>query len=428
VARMLRRIANPPAELGEPAPGEPTATVSAARFILTWPRALLFAAALVLFAGGRGAWFLLALLAATLWASSHAVTAGLRGLRLGWRLLEDRAFAGGEARVQVRVHNPGRWPVPLLLLETRLPDGLHGSLRRLVTLPGRGTRGFELRIGALRRGAYRLGELRLSISDWLGLFEERALIPARTRLVVYPAPVPLPDLPLRRRLPTGPHRDPPSPFRDDLPAGVRPYVRGDPLAAVAWKASARRGELVVRDFPPVRDTTTWVFLDLCSEDWEPRQREPLCELAIAAAAAFVRREHAARRPVGLCTWAAEVEVGLGGPEARAGPAWLRLPARADPGQPRRLLDLLATVRHAPGGDFAGRLTQEARALPWGARAIVLVPRDTPEVWGACAAPAARGHPVTILCFERRLGRPAGLDGLRLPEVLEVSTRDGIAYR
>lgn len=428
MARVLRRIAGPPPDRGDPAPGEPTSSDPPARILLTWPRALLLAAALAVFAGGRGAWFLLVLLAVTLWASSRAVSLGMRGLRLGWRLPEDHAFAGGEARVQISVHNPGRWPVPLLLLEVRLPDGLHGTFRRLLTVPGRGVRTFEFRVGALRRGAYRLGEMRVSVSDWLGLFEEQARVPARARLVVYPPSVPVPDFSRLRRLPTGPRRDPPSPFRDDLPAGVRPYVRGDPLAAVAWKASARRGDLVVRDFPPVRESTTWVFLDLCSEDWDPRNRQPLAEQAIATAAALVRREREGHRPVGLCTWGAQVEIGLGGPETVGTPAWLRLPARADPGQARRMLELLATVRDAPGGDFVARLRQEGRRLPWGARAVILVPRDSPEVWRAAAPWAAGGHPVTIVCFERRLGRPEGLGGRRVPQAVEVHTRDGLEYR
>ncbi len=417
--------------VGEPAPGESVASSlegTVPRFVLTWPRALLVAAGIALLAGGRGAWFLLALLGLVLWAASRTVAAAARGLVLTVRPVDDHVFAGGEARIEVGVRNRSRWPVPLLLVEARLPEGLHGRLRRVVTLGPRGSRTFDFRVAALRRGVFRLGDTRVVISDGLGLFEQVADVPVHGRLVVYPKLPPVPGFARLRRLPTGPRRDPPSPFRDDLPVGVRPYVRGDPLRAVAWKASARRAELVVREFPPVRESATWIFLDLSSDDWDPRERHASVEQAIATAAALLRQECDGHRPVGLAAWARQVETGIHGTAATAAPAWLRLPPRADPGQPLRAFELLAGVRDAPGGEFNLRLRAEARSLAWGARALVLVPRDSPELWQVLGPWAARGHPVTIVCFERRLGCPPGLAGRHVPEAVEVHTRDGLEYR
>jgi uncharacterized protein (DUF58 family) len=398
------------------------------RIYLTWPRALLLAAALAALLGGRGAWALFAVLGLVLWTASAAVGAAARGLSLRYDVLDEHVYSGAAARVRLVVSNRGRWPAPLLLVQGRLPEGLHGQCRRVLSLGPRSEHRVEFQVLALRRGVYRLGDTRVIVSDWFGLFEETADVPVPARLVVFPHLPVLPVLPARRRLPTGPRRDPTSPFRDELPAGVRPYVPGDPLRSIAWKQTARRGQLVVRDFPLVREAASWVFLDLCAQDWDPHSRHELTELAISVAAALVWSEALDRRPVGLATWGALAQHTIHGMEQVAPPSWLQLPPRTGPRQAIGVLETLAAVRPAEGADFLGHLRQAVGQLPWGAHLLLLVPRDTPELWQMAATWRARGHPVSILCFERRLGRPSGLVAQALPEVVEVHARDGLEYR
>ncbi len=397
------------------------------RIFLTWPRALLLAVAFLLALGGRGSDFLLIVLALSLWYSRVSVAAGRKGLGLSYRLIDDHAFGGTTARVEVTVANRSRWPVPLLLAELRLPPGVHGRFRRVLTIGPHALHRYRFQITGLNRGVYRLGDTRVVLSDWFGLCEEVADVHAASRFVVYPPLPHLPDFATVRRLPMGPRRQPDSPFRDDLPVGVRPYQRGDPLKSIAWKASARTGELQVRELPPVRESMTWVFLDLNSPDWDAHSRRELTETAISLAGALVWSEQRAGRGVGFATWGRLVEQSLYGAEAATTPAWLRFPPKSDHGQALRVLEVLAAIRHAEGGDFIGRLRQEGTRLPWGARVVVLVPRDTPELWQLCARWVGTGHPVTVLALERRMGRPDGLRALFIPNVLEVHTRDGLAF-
>ena len=397
------------------------------RIFLTWPRALLVAVLLLFVLGGRGADFLLIILGLTLWYSRLAVAAGRNGLGLSYRLLDDHSFAGTTAWVEVTVANRSRWPVPLVLLDLRLPEGVHGVFRRVLTIGPHGVHRYRFQVTGLRRGVYRVGDTRVVLSDWFGLTEEVADVRSRRRFVVYPPLPPLPELANVRRLPMGPRRQPQSPFRDELPVGVRPYQRGDALHSIAWKASARTGELQVRELPPVRESLTWVFLDLNSPDWDPHLRRDLTEYAVELAGSLVWAEQRHGRAVGLAAWGRLVEQSLYGTEASTAPAWLRLPPKSDHGHALRLLELLAAVRHAEGGDFVGYMRQEGGRLPWGARVIALVPRDTPELWQLCCGWVASGHPVTLLVFERRMGRPEGLRSRQVPDVVEVHTRDGLAF-
>lgn len=397
------------------------------RIFLTWPRALLLTVAFLLALGGRGSDFLLIVLGLSLWYSRVSVAAGRRGLGLSYRLIDDHAFVGTTARVEVTVANRARWPVPLLLAELRLPPGLQGRFRRVMTIGPHARHRYLFEITGLQRGVYRLGDTRVVLSDWFGLCEEVADVHAAGRFVVYPPLPRLPEFATVRRLPMGPRRQPDSPFHEELPVGVRPYQRGDPLNSIAWKASARTGDLQVRELPPVRESMTWIFLDLHGPDWDPHSRRELTETAISLTGALVWAEQRAGRGVGFATWGRLVEQSLYGSEAPSAPAWLRFPPKSDHGQALRILEVLAAIRHADGGDFSGRLRQETSRLPWGARVVVLVPRDTPELWQLGTRWVGTGHPVTILALERRLGRPEGLRALFVPTVLEVHTRDGLAF-
>lgn len=423
-ARGRVRPDTPAAALRDPGTPNDGATTpvwaAATRLRLTWPGALVCAALLVLLVGGRGAGFLLVVLGLTLWVGAASVRAGARGLGLRYRLDGDRLFPGARTRIAVEVVNRARWPVPLCRLSLRLPEGLHGRFRRVLTMGPRSLRRTAFEVTATQRGVYRLGDTRVVLADWFGLSTETADVRVPGRLIVYPAPWEAPPLPDRRRLPGGPRRDPTSPFPDDVPIGVRPYRSGDPLRTLAWKQSAHHGALLVREHPPVRAGVTWLYLDLCSDDWEPLYRHERGEAAICAAAALVRAELQARRAVGLGAWGELGEHTVHGLRLTAAAAWLRVPPRSDPGQAARLLELLAALRPAPGPDFGLRLRLEGQSLPWGARVLAVVPRDTPALWRIGAALGAHGHPTTLLVCERLLGRPAGLQSRYAPTVREVS--------
>lgn len=96
-----------------------------------------------------------------------------------------------------------------------------------------------------RRGWFDPGRIRISTTRPLGLARAWAYAWADAPLLVYPAPEPAgPPLPLaegdglRSRL---------HPAGEDVHQ-LREWRRGDSRRAVAWKASARRGTLMVREF------------------------------------------------------------------------------------------------------------------------------------------------------------------------------------
>ena len=77
------------------------------------------------------------------------------------------------------------------------------------------------------------------------------------------------------------------------PHGVREYVEGEPLRAVHWPTSARRGELMVRDLEDAPRDSVAVVLDVEASSVAGPRGDSSLDDAVRAAAGIVRA-HAAR--------------------------------------------------------------------------------------------------------------------------------------
>ncbi|MFN7161427.1 MAG: DUF58 domain-containing protein [Fimbriimonadales bacterium] len=119
------------------------------------------------------------------------------------------------------------------------------------------------RLSALRRGAQRLGPVRLTLSDPFGLFIRSQQIEDTAPILVLPRPVAMPhwswegggrgrfvasSLRGRRGEGTDWH-------------GVRPYIPGDPLRRIHWRATARHGDWHVKEFETSQLAPTVIALE-----------------------------------------------------------------------------------------------------------------------------------------------------------------------
>jgi uncharacterized protein (DUF58 family) len=111
---------------------------------------------------------------------------------------------------------------------------------------------------------------------------------------------------------------------------IREYQAGDPLKRLAWKASARRGQLLVRKYEIEERDRVWFVLDASVELWAGRVGHAPLDLMIDGVAQLVRQHLRAGHEVGL------VRI--------AGSSVERVPARRGAAHERRLLESLA---HTP---------------------------------------------------------------------------------
>lgn len=98
---------------------------------------------------------------------------------------------------------------------------------------------------------------------------------------------------------------------------LREHVPGDPFKRIAWKASARRGKLMVREYEREERDVVWLLVDGSVELWSGVLGTSPLDHAIDEAAAVAQRHLARGDRVGLCVVASRPLAWL---EAERGPA------------------------------------------------------------------------------------------------------------
>jgi uncharacterized protein (DUF58 family) len=261
--------------------------------------------------GAPFAWLVNALLAGAVVADLWVLT------RIGpvraERDVPPRIPLGGESEIAYRFAAGGRRSLRLLWTDDPGP-GLEPrgeDPRELWLEPGRGGQGASTLAG-VERGPTWLGDLHMRVVGPLGLIARRERVAARDELVVQPG---LSELrrermdPLYRDQVVGARR-----FRDPGEgtefARLREYVRGDDPRRIDWKATARRGSPIVREFEAERSQSVILVIDagrLMMERFGGRSR---LDHALAASLVVADRAAGHGDMVGILAFADRVQAYL----------------------------------------------------------------------------------------------------------------------
>ena len=178
-------------------------------------------------------------------------------------LERERVLQHEELQVRVAL-TPAR-AVSGLELFVRLPEGLvaaQGENPTVLRLGAGEERRLDLEVRAERWGAYLVGDVFLRKFGPFGIVRYEARLHRAAPLKVYPAPEGVRSLlrPLRTQVFAG------NQVAREKGEGIefadlRPFVAGDRIRRVNWRASARRGELWVNELHPERNTDVILFLD-----------------------------------------------------------------------------------------------------------------------------------------------------------------------
>ena len=175
-----------------------------------------------------------------------------------------RASAGEPVTVNLVVSNRSVLRTGTLLLEDQLPDRLVGRARFVLDpLGSHESRTVSYRMPGLGRGRYRVGPLRIRLSDPFRLIDVTRSFTATSEFVVAPVIDQLPPVEPPRSDEIGESAGSHSVGThgaDDQ--STREYRIGDDLRKIHWRSSARTGVLMVRqEERPWRGQST-VLLDL----------------------------------------------------------------------------------------------------------------------------------------------------------------------
>ncbi|XVV02618.1 DUF58 domain-containing protein [Actinosynnema sp. CA-248983] len=228
------------------------------------------------------------------------------------------------------------------------------------------------------RGRMRVGPFQVHRFDPFDLVRGHPAVGGTTALWVHPrvhAARP-PRVAHPRHHYDGPVTDPPLRGSADLRV-VREYVPGDEVRLLHWKASARAGRLMVREYVDPARTRCTVVLDTRPSSMDPA----LFEEAVEVAASLVAAAASAGQQCGLVTCGAEFSVESGLRAARA------------------LLDRLCEVAQDAPADAP--LVRPAAVRPGGA--VVVVTGD-----GADLGPVVRWRPEAVIRLSAVRGAPGGV--------------------
>jgi uncharacterized protein (DUF58 family) len=159
-------------------------------------------------------------------------------------------------------------PVERLEVLLDLPEGLETEAPNpaLLRLDWDELRELELPLRCAHWGAYFVGDLVLRTQDRFGLLVFEQTLDVRRTLKVYPRGEVLQKLlrPLETQAFAG--NQPPRARGEGIEfADLRPFIPGDRVRRVNWRATARRGEPWVNETHPERNTDVVIFLDTFAE-------------------------------------------------------------------------------------------------------------------------------------------------------------------
>ena len=339
----------------------------------------------------------------------------LRGMSVKRRARSLRASVGDVFEEHFELSNDSRMGKLWVEIsnETNMPDA---SGSRLLTMVGRKQkRTYIARTWLLRRGGFKLGPTIINSGDPFGLFRVKKVSPTEHSLVVLPMiyeissfvspPGLLPGGQVIRRkaLDITPHA-----------SGVREYVPGDPMKRIHWPTTARRGQLIVKEFEQDPQAEVWLFLDAqhvvhAEKDYEIPEvymeswlfnRRPKFELppssleyAISTTASLAHYYLRQRRAVGLVT---------------AGRQFRVIPAERSERQESKILETLAFIEAESDLSIAGLVAAQAGQLPQGSSAILVTPTVHPELLTAVDDLQRRNlRPVVVLLIGDSFGGSKG---------------------
>lgn len=223
-----------------------------------------------MFQGGFVSWFLFysfvpfALYA--LFLSSYST----RKFQISRELTRSEYSAGETLKVKLHLRRPNAFPLFYLVVEDMLSEQLRGSNQtaKMLLFPGfRKHFSFEYEIQQLPRGEHLFQTVSLKLGDPLGLIERQVEFEINDRLIVYPQIEDLVYRPYANQFDQGMTASKERVQRDTTMAiGLREYQPGDKFSWINWKASAKRNDIMTKEFEQRQSHDICIMMDCASTE------------------------------------------------------------------------------------------------------------------------------------------------------------------
>ncbi len=262
--------------------------------------------------------------------------------------------------VQIQMENNGALWLSLNLID-ELPVQFQRrdfAVRR--ALPPGAQETFHYELLPLSRGVYAFGNLLVFVATRLGLIERRLVFPQAQDVAVYPSIIQMKRYELRAMRQIA-HETGIKKIRRIGHSyefeQIKNYVEGDDFRSINWKASSRRGSLMVNQYEDERSQQVYCLIDKSRAMKMPFEGLSLLDYAINTALAISNIIVKKQDKAGLLTFSDAIGT--------------TLKAERDNGQLRRIMEALYREKERPGESSYELLYEAVRRLI-GARSLLLL--------------------------------------------------------
>ncbi|MFQ6133536.1 MAG: DUF58 domain-containing protein, partial [Armatimonadota bacterium] len=341
----------------------------------------------------------------------------LRGIAHQRVVSKAKARVGETLAVTTEVVNDKNLPVLWTLMEDQTPALLarEGSSGRACLLKPHQTTRLRYRLECTHRGYHQIGPLVLESGDIFGLFRRFRTGATANFVTVYPRVVPISRYEIATRRPIGEVRVTQRLYEDPTRiAGIRDYMRGDPLNRIHWKATAKTGRLHSKVYEPSTMIGANLALDFSRAAWEGELAFERSELAVVAAASIANYVSQQKQLVGFisngrdamdrareeleerqASSRRELQRILAERERADRLRPVEVPARKGGANLLEMMETLARLELSDGLTMAKMLAAEYVRLPRDAALILIVPRVPTDLAEMIARLKATGFVVAV---------------------------------
>jgi uncharacterized protein (DUF58 family) len=229
------------------------------------------------------------------------------------RLISDRFSNGDENTVLLRVRNDYRFKVHGTVIDELPFQFQERNWKRFISLSSGETTEIVYRLIPRERGTYVFGNVNVYVQGPLGLATRRYTLEKDREVKVYPsyvqmrryqllaAAASLPETGMKQMRKLGHSME----FEQ-----IKEYVRGDDYRTINWKATARRGDLMVNTFTDERSQQIYCLINKGRVMKMPFDGLSLLDYAINAALVVSNTALQKQDKAGLITFAQQVDTFL----------------------------------------------------------------------------------------------------------------------
>lgn len=248
----------------------------------------------------------------------------LRAMEVRREVSQRECRAGDFVEVTLTITRRNRLPIIYMLVEEDWRKVQNeGFRKKMLVFPGfKKNITLSYTLGPISRGEYTVTAVTHRVRDLFGFYEKSAVSECQMTLTVFPA---YRDLPFRQvdslvsYGQTGLSKK--NQREQSVVSGIRTYQPGDQLSWINWKATAKKSEIMTKEFEIQRKRDIWVVLD--------EHPSPYFEAACVMAASLVHTLIKKNLQAGFLSTGTRQPIPVGGGHHQRRQIFFRL-AQAEP--------------------------------------------------------------------------------------------------